>query len=369
MILNHYFLKNMTMKNLFQRPILFLLALLMAGAFGLSSCKDDEGDPVEVVDKAALVTAINAAKTMLDNTTEGNNDGEYPAAARSALQNAITAAEAVNTSTTVTQTQVNNAIVSLQQAVTTYEGAVITPIAEADLIGHWSFNEGSGTTAGDNSANGFDGTFKTGPAAWGAGTPEWVEDRHGEAGKALYFNEGANIEVPYNTALNPPQMSIALWVNSEEINANNRFMGMHSWNGYKFQLQEANKPFFTVNTQEGIYDRDAEVNGLPLNEWHHIAVTFGGGNMVFYIDGTEVKRWENTPGEARSIAGSPYNLVFGQDFPTDQYAATPDNYDNDQKIPLEWGGYFRGAMDEIRMYKTVLSASQIQSIYDREKPE
>ena len=198
--------------------------------------------------------------------------------------------------------------------------------------------------------------------------PEWAEDRHGEAGNALYFNEGANIEVPYNTALNPAQISISLWVNAEEINANNRFMGLHSWIGYKFQLQEANKPFFTITSDQGTYDRDAEVNGLPINEWHHIAVTFGGGNTVFYIDGTEVKRWENTPGAGKSISGAPYNLVFGQDFPTDQYAATPDNFDTDQKIPLDWGGYFRGHMDEIRMYKIVLTASQIQSIYDREKP-
>ncbi len=349
-----------------------MLALLMAGGVGFSSCSDDSADndnPV-VVDKAALASAIDAAETLLEETVEGNNDGEYPTAARTELQNAITAAQAVNSSTTVTQEQVNNAVVSLNQAVTAYNEAVIAPIAEEALIGHWTFNEGTGTTITDNSANEFTGTFMTGPEAWGAGTPTWTEDRHGDAGKAIYFNEGANIEIPYNTKLNPSQISIALWINPEEINANNRFIGLHSWIGYKFQLQEANKPFFTVHAEDdSYYDRDAEVNGLPINEWHHIAVTFGGGNMVFYIDGTEVKKWENTPGEAMSIADTPYNLVFGQDFPTDQYAATPDNFENDQKIPLDWGGYFRGSMDEIRMYNTVLTASQIQSIYDREKPE
>lgn len=359
------------MKKLFQRQILFMLALLLAGGLGFSACSDDDnGDDPVVVDKAALVSAIEAAQARLDETVEGNNDGEYPAEARTELQNAITAAQAVNSSNTVTQDQVNNAVVSLNQAVTAYNEAVIAPIAEEDLIGYWTFNEGTGTTAADNSANGFDGEFMAGPDAWGAGTPEWTADRHGEAGKAIYFNQGANIEVPYNTKLNPSEISIALWVNPEEINANNRFIGLHSWIGYKFQLQEANKPFFTVHTEDDQYhDRDAEVNGLPINEWHHIAVTFGGGNMVFYIDGTEVKRWENTPGEAMSIAGAPYNLVFGQDFPTDQYAATTDNFQNDQKIPLDWGGYFRGSMDEIRMYQTVLTPSQIQSIYDREKPE
>ncbi|MDQ3536308.1 MAG: LamG domain-containing protein [Bacteroidota bacterium] len=262
----------------------------------------------------------------------------------------------------------NNAIVSLGQAVDAYEAAVITPIAEADLIGHWTFNEGTGTVAADNSANAFNGNFVTGHEGWGAGVPMWSADRHGEEGKAIHFDEGANIEIPYNTKLNPSQMTVSMWVKVDEINANNRFLGLHSWEGYKFQLQEANKPFFTINTSEGIYDRDAEVNGLPVDEWHHIAVTFGGGNMTFYIDGTEVKKWENTPGDAKSISGNPYNVVFGQDFPTDKYAANGDNFDNDKIIPLDWGGYFRGSMDEIRMYKTVLTASQIQSIYDREKP-
>ncbi len=146
-------------------------------------------------------------------------------------------------------------------------------------------------------------------------------------------------------------------------------MGLQSWIGYKFELQEANKPFFSVRTDQGGYDKDIhDNNGLPINEWHHIAVAFGGGNTVFYIDGTQVQKWEDTPGEAMSISDTPYNLVFGQDFPTDKYAANGDNFDNDKIIPLEWGGYFQGYMDEVRMYKTVLSASQIQSIYDREKP-
>lgn len=358
------------MKTMLKKPFfIYMTLLLFAGGLSMSSCSsDDDGktDP-QARDKAPLISAIDAANQLLEGTVEGNNDGEYPAAARTALQAAIDAASAVNASTTVTQDQINNAASSLEQAVNAYKAAVIAPIAEADLIGHWAFDEGSGTVASDNSANGFDGDFKTGPELWGAGTPEWTKDRHGEEGKALHFDEGGNVEIPYNTALNPKSMSILLWIKADEVNADNRFMGLHSWVGYKFQLQEANKPFFSVNTDQGGYDKDAQKIELPLNEWHHIAVTFGGGNMIFYVDGTEIMR-HDTPGEAKSIADNPYNLVFGQDFPSDKYAATEDNFDDDLIIPLEWGGYFRGAMDEIRMYKTVLSASQVQSVYDREKP-
>ena len=35
--------------------------------------------------------------------------------------------------------------------------ALMVPTAQADLIGHWTFDEGSGTTANDSSGNGYDG--------------------------------------------------------------------------------------------------------------------------------------------------------------------------------------------------------------------
>jgi hypothetical protein len=355
------------MNLIFRKPIVMILALFVFAGLTITSCDEDE--KATPVDKTVLQDSIELAVDLLASTEEGINDGQFSAASRTSLQTSITAAEAVVDNTAVTQVQVDNAVVALHQALEAYRAAEVAPVAVEALVGHWSFDEGTGTVAHDNSDNGFDGTFKTGAEAWGSGFPVWAEDRHGDDGKAIHFNEGANIEVPYNTNLNPEQMSVSLWINADEINAGNRFMGLQSWYAYKFQLQEANKPFFTVHTQtDAYYDRDAEQD-LPINEWHHIAVTFGAGNMVFYIDGVAVKTWDNTPGEALSISGTPYNLVFGQDFPTDQYAAVTTNFEVDHKIPLEWGGYFRGLLDEIRIYNAVLTSSQIESIYNREKPE
>ena len=66
-----------------------------------------------------------------------------------------------------------------------------------------------------------------------------------------------------------------------------------------------------------------------------------------------------------------HDLTFGVG--SSKYAATTDNYDNVghpdyHVIPLEWGGYFRGMLDEVRMYNTVLTATQVASIYNIEKP-
>ena len=177
---------------------------------------------------------------------------------------------------------------------------------------------------------------------------------------------------PYNTALNPTTMSVSLWAKAD-VNApviNNQYMvSMNRWNGYKLQFQDSPKAFFTVKANvpgvvdPAFYDRD---NASPLvtqGQWWHIVVTFGGGHMIFYLNGVMVKDWDNTPGTAISQSAAPVNLIFGQDLPSTGYSLldTDPNY-------LNWGGFYIGALDEIRIYKTVLTASQVTSIYTVEKP-
>jgi hypothetical protein len=347
-----------------RKPIYVILAMLIVAGFAITSCDDDD-EPVKI-DNTVLLDTIAAAKDLIADTEEGVNDDQFPAGSKAILQTAITAAQAVADNTASTQTQVNNAISSLHQVMDAYRAKVIKPIAEADLVGHWSFDEGTGTKAGDKTNHKFDGTFKTGPSAWGSGFPTWATDRHGDGNKAISFDDGANVEVPYNALLNPAKMTISVWVNPAEIRESNRFIGLQAWIGYKFQLQASNRAFFTITTKDnGIQEEDGTVE-LPLNEWHHLVVTFGDGKLTFYVDGVLSKEWDK-PGEGKTISPT-YNLVFGQDFPTDKYAATDANFENDHIIPLAWGGYYHGLLDEIRIYKTNLTAAQVTSLYDREKP-
>jgi len=361
---------------------MYLMAALLC-AFVVASCSNDDGGPTTpATDFTTLSASITAAQAKLTATQEGKLDGQYPKASRDALQAAITAAQAVVANTATTQTEADAANTQLGVAMTAYDGAKITPIAAEALVAHWSFDEGTGTVAHDESANAFNGTFKNGPlwpGAWHANAdmPDWWKDRNGTANKAIHFSsDGGVVEVPYNTKLNPSEITVALWVNADSINADNRFLGLQFWIGYKFQLQSANRPFFTAGYAGGAYDRDSEQD-LPVGEWHHIAVTSGKidgvGSMLFYVDGELIKTWSDTPEPLVSIAAKPYNFVIGQDFPTDQYVATDANYNaadhpDFHKLPLGWGGHFRGALDELRIYNTVLTGSQIASIYDREAP-
>lgn len=358
-----------------KRSVKFTLmatVLLSAGLF--ASCDNDDDTPPVV--KTDLTASITAANLLLSTTIEGVAAGNYLKGSRAPLTAAVAAAQAVEGDATAVQATVTNATASLNAAIATYNSQIVVPIDPTNLIGQWTFDQIAVTTVGtvvkDYSGNGRDGTIKAGHAFWGAGIPALAADRYGIAGKALHFDKGSNVEIPYNTALNPTTMSVSLWAKAD-VNApviNNQYMvSMNRWNGYKLQFQDSPKAFFTVKaTVPGVvdpayYDRD---NASPLvtqGQWWHIVVTFGGGHMIFYLNGVMVKDWDNTPGTAISQSAAPVNLIFGQDLPSTGYSLldTDPNY-------LNWGGFYIGALDEVRIYKSVLTASQVTSIYTVEKP-
>jgi hypothetical protein len=367
----------MIMKTVFRKPIvLLLMAFAMTGLLNLSSCSDDDDDK-EVVDKSTLVTAIASANALIASTQEGVAEGNYLKGSQAVFQTAIDQAQAVVDNASATQAQVTAANANLAAALGVYQSKLVTPIDPDNLVGQWTFDELTastvGTTVKDYSGNDHDGTIKAGPEGWGAGVPELAEDRYGDEGKALLFDDGANVEIPYSTDLNPASLTISAWVKLAEVR-NNRFIGLHSWIGYKFEVQDANYPFATIGHSGGSYDRAA---GVPItqDEWFHLVVTYKAGEMVFYINGTKDDKVQDaTPNAAVSIAGDPYNLVLGIDFPADKYSAgdgsnfnNPDSPDY-QVIPLAWGSYLHGYLDEVRIYKTALTAAQVESIYELEKP-
>ena len=73
---------------------------------------------------AILEQAIADAQSQLANTVEGNERGQYPTEARTALQTAIDAAEATLASAT-TQEQLNEAADTLRAAITKYQQSVV----------------------------------------------------------------------------------------------------------------------------------------------------------------------------------------------------------------------------------------------------
>ena len=269
-----------------------IVAFVIALALFQACNKAD--DPAVVIKTTSLKARLDSANTLYNAAKEGTAIGSLEAGSRAAYKTAIDLANKILTAASSTQTQVDNAYVNLGQAAATFRGKVVAEIAPDKLV---LFLELDGN-ASDASGKGFNGALKTGSTGgvgnftgWGGGTPVLTKDHLGQDAKAYSFDKGAHIEVPYNPALNPSkEMTIAMWVKPTKLRSDNYILSLNRWNGYKFQLQSANKVFMTVKTGVGKYiDKDNESPTLDLNKWYHVAVSYKSGEMVFYVDGTAVK--------------------------------------------------------------------------------
>jgi hypothetical protein len=78
-------------------------------------------------------------------------------------------------------------------------------------------------------------------------------------------------------------------------------------------------------------------NALPVAAWSHLAVTYDGSNLRLYVNGNLAR----STGQTGPVVPSSSPLWMGGNSP--------------------YGEYFNGRIDEVRVYKTALSASQIQT--------
>lgn len=341
-----------------------LAAMLMLVVF--ESCKKDDEPAAVVVDKTRLKARLDSANAGYALAQEGVQVGQFEVGSKAVFKTAIDAATTVNANTSASQSDVNNAYVNLGQAGVVFLGKRVQEIAP-DKLALYLKMDGN---ANDASGKGFNGSLKAGSPLWGAGTPTLTKDRYGVDGKAYHFFKGGNIEIPYNPALNPAkEITVSVWarMDSNSVAGNNYIMGLNRWNGYKLNIQQANYAFFTIKTSTGIIDRDNAAPTLDLNKWYHITVSYKAGNMNFYLNGALVKSWPNLTGDPVAVKNT-INLVIGQDLPTSLYQANEANDADGNNFNGPWGGYFRGDLDEVRIYNVALSDTQVTSIYNAEKP-
>jgi glucose/arabinose dehydrogenase len=194
------------------------------------------------------------------------------------------------------------------------------------LVGAWSFNEASGTTAGDTSGAGNNGTI-SGPAR-----------TTGKYGGALSF-DGVNdwVTIPDANSLDlTTRMTLEAWV---------RPTGLGYWRAVMLKEQpgqlayalyastDNDRPSGHVFTTGDMMLRGPSV--LPANAWSHLAYTWDGATARMYVNGTQVASAALT-GTAKT---SSLPLRIGGN--------------------AVWGEWFSGAIDEVRVYNRALSAAEI----------
>lgn len=339
--------------------------LLAASIIFIASCsKDDAPAPNYNSDKARLKQVIDSLTTVSGKSLEGSKPGQYVIGSKKALDSVIALANQVF-SGQYTQQQVNNSVSSLLAAGQTFNTKLLQEVSVANLMAFWKFNG----NANDSSGHGHNGALATGligasaaAAKDGGVTPQLVADRFGRTGMAYDFSNGATVVVPYSAELNPQNLSISIWVKRRTTNASNYLVSLNRWNGYKFQLQSNNFPFFTFqDSNNGYHDVDANPGTVPQDVWTHVAMTYTNGTMKFYVNGALVK--------TVAVSGTPITvtppvpLSIGNELPKTVYNTTDDS------SPYAYYGesFFNGALDDLRIYNTALSDAEVLSIYTQEK--
>ena len=350
------------MKNLMRN---FLVLLTIGSVLFLGSCnKDDEKKDGDHTALTALIATADALSTAA--TTD-----LYPQAAITAFRSTLATIKTAN-ATVLTTEEITNLVAQLTEAINTFKAQAYGYIDESlYLNAGWHFEEGTGTTATAYSTIKHVATFKTGCVAimgTDAAMPTWTTAGL-KGSKAIYYSGGGHLEVPYSAAFLPVNISISVWVKPDILRADNYIVSQNYWNGYKLQTQDGGKPFFTFKKVDGgIIDADNETdNCIKVNQWNHIVVTLSATTkeLKFYVNGTLTKTWTEAN---KGIGGLLQSFTDPQPFIIGGVATDAELAANF----MEWTtasnlGYFKGIIDELKIYNIALSDGQVSKLYNDEK--
>lgn len=200
------------------------------------------------------------------------------------------------------------------------------------LVAAFAFDEMRGSVAADASGNGHTATIEN---------ARWLEN--GRFGSALLFNgSDAKLTVKDSQALHlTTAMTLEAWVKPQVVDETPRdiiFKGSQSGPSYALMASSgaSGRPVSGVK----IDDTDILAGGragLAKNAWTHLATTYDGETLRFYVNGRETSNQAQSGG----LASSTGNLEIGG-----------DSFN---------GNFFRGVIDEVRIYNRAMSAEEIMA--------
>ena len=216
-------------------------------------------------------------------------------------------------------------VAALYATGSTFPGVASDQVAEYELNG-----------------NGLDNTQYGNDARVGgvAGT-----DRHGWANNAMVFDgtENSGAVADNSPALNSDFTTISFWVKPTEFPVSGEVF-LFSNGGWqerlKISLPGHGKPVFTTHAGGACCSDMDSGTPLALGAWTHVAMTHDGAKDIIYFNGVKVAE-KNVSG---ALDKTKHPLGIGFD-------------------PIDNSGYFKGAMDEVQVYKRALSEAEIAALF------
>lgn len=224
------------------------------------------------------------------------------------------------------------------KSVNSLSGSYLDEIPGTDLIGAYKLDGNAGDSTGNNG-----GTFH--------GPITTVENRYGEAGKAITFNGTSNYISTNNQYNNPGSFTVSIWFKTN-TNVGGTLIGFSSLkNGVG-----GNRDRFIYMTSTGRLvagvapgrQKKYLTTSASYNDdkWHLATLKLGSGGFTLYVDGEET----NSVSNVRSAENYSGYWRIGHD-DLDTWPNEPSSF------------FFRGALDDALIYHRELSAEEVRSIY------
>jgi hypothetical protein len=220
-------------------------------------------------------------------------------------------------------------------------GLAIAP-ADAGLIGHWTFDDGAGTTAVDSSGNGYDLSQVNADGSWVAG----------KAGGA-YNQPRFTADIADSDALNlagGSTVTLSMWVT---VHSTNQFAGVAGFEGtgsggdiWGFKMDNADHPQWTTLPSHGPFsanDTLANFAAATGDGWVHLVGVFEQGvGSTLYVNG--VSAGTGAAGSAIPDKTTPGLFRIGTYYNSNSYE-------------------FNGAIDDVQVYDQALAPADVAWLY------
>ena len=206
------------------------------------------------------------------------------------------------------------------------------PELTAGLVGWWKLDDSAGAVAADSSGNGLHGRI--------AGSPKWAP-QGGVSGGALEFTgAGDHIVIPEESRFDfTDRMTVTAWIRVTAFEKNWQAIvtkGDTSWRVARDRDRDCVQFAFNSVPREQLLKGALRVED---GQWHHVAGVYDGARMYLYVDGAlDVSAPATT-----TIPQNDHPVVIGE---------------NAQAK----GRFWKGLIDEVRVYDRALSASEIQQL-------
>jgi len=208
----------------------------------------------------------------------------------------------------------------------------------SELVGYWTLDEVSGTTAHDSSTKNMDGSLENGLSFDTGSVP-------GQVGTALSF-DGSNdyIDLPDGFSDFTAGCSISLWVYPTAVKNWARFIELgqgagsnNIWFGRNAATDDLAFECWSSGSTGGLI---TAADAISLNEWQMFTVTVDRfGNARLFKNGQLIQ----------TGASAPTSVTRNQNFIGRSNWSTDD--------------YYQGYMDDIRVYNYKLEDAEVTALY------